>query len=79
MWRAALKPGTDDVRDSPALDVGVRLCRAGAEVTVFDPQAMAAAKSVAPELTYAATTLGPFRLLPVRLGCGIHEIRPECC
>jgi len=54
VWGASFKPGTDDVRDSPALDVAVRLQRAGADVVVFDPEAMANAKAEAPQLTYAA-------------------------
>jgi UDPglucose 6-dehydrogenase len=36
---AAFKAGTDDVRESPALDVAARLARAGAEVRVHDPAA----------------------------------------
>ena len=33
----AFKPGTDDVRDAPALDVAHRLLGRGAEVAAFDP------------------------------------------
>jgi UDPglucose 6-dehydrogenase len=36
---AAFKPDTDDIRDSPALDVALRLASAGAHVTVTDPKA----------------------------------------
>jgi UDPglucose 6-dehydrogenase len=54
VWGAAFKPGTDDVRDSPALDVAVRLQAAGADVVVHDPQALHAAKAEAPQLTYAS-------------------------
>lgn len=36
---AAFKPGTDDVRNSPALDVAHFLADGGADVHVFDPQA----------------------------------------
>jgi UDPglucose 6-dehydrogenase len=39
LWGAAFKPGTDDVRDSPSLDVADRLSRLGARVVVYDPQA----------------------------------------
>ncbi|GAB4582754.1 UDP-glucose dehydrogenase family protein [Nocardia sp. IFM 10818] len=52
---AAFKPLSDDVRDSPALDVAVRLRAAGAEVTVFDPAATGPARAIAPQLVYAAT------------------------
>ncbi len=50
---AAFKPNSDDVRDSPALDVAGRLHLSGAKVRVFDPQAMANAAKVFPTLTYA--------------------------
>ncbi|MFJ4656490.1 UDP-glucose dehydrogenase family protein [Nocardia sp. NPDC088792] len=50
---AAFKPLSDDVRDSPALDVAARLHAAGAEVTVFDPAATVPARAVAPQLVYA--------------------------
>ncbi|NMA77619.1 MAG: UDP-glucose/GDP-mannose dehydrogenase family protein [Actinomycetales bacterium] len=47
---AAFKPDSDDVRDSPALDVADRLTAAGAEVTVTDPQALDNALRRMPEL-----------------------------
>jgi UDPglucose 6-dehydrogenase len=50
---AAFKPNSDDIRDAPALDVAYRLYRLGAEVTVYDPEAMPNAKLVRPELNYA--------------------------
>jgi UDPglucose 6-dehydrogenase len=50
---AAFKPGTDDVRDSPALDVAVQLQARGARVSVYDPQANANAAALHPELEYA--------------------------
>lgn len=37
---AAFKPDTDDIRDSPALDVALQLSAAGAHVTVTDPKAI---------------------------------------
>ncbi|MGW4352723.1 UDP-glucose dehydrogenase family protein [Nocardia sp. NPDC004582] len=52
---AAFKPLSDDVRDSPALDVARRLHAAGVEVTVFDPAATGPARAVAPQLVFAAT------------------------
>jgi UDPglucose 6-dehydrogenase len=51
---AAFKPGSDDVRDSPALDVANRLRRAGAYVTVYDPAANLTGRAVAPGLRFAA-------------------------
>jgi UDPglucose 6-dehydrogenase len=52
---AAFKPGSDDVRDSPALDVASILHGMGAQVTVHDPAALANARRACPELSYAAT------------------------
>ena len=49
---AAFKPGTDDVRDSPALEVAAALHLQGAQVRVYDPQANASAAQVYPTLTY---------------------------
>ncbi|MFZ0325281.1 MAG: UDP-glucose/GDP-mannose dehydrogenase family protein [Actinomycetes bacterium] len=53
---AAFKPDTDDVRDSPALNVAAGLQLAGAQVRVYDPEAMGGAKALFPTLTYAAST-----------------------
>lgn len=50
---AAFKPHSDDVRDSPALDVAVRLHGLGADVVVTDPQALENARRVHPHLAYA--------------------------
>jgi len=52
---AAFKPNSDDVRDSPALDVAAAVGRRGAEVKVFDPEANGPAQRLQPELTYAAS------------------------
>jgi UDPglucose 6-dehydrogenase len=53
LWGAAFKPGTDDVRDSPALDVADRLSRLGAQVVVYDPQAAGNALVAFPHLDQA--------------------------
>jgi UDPglucose 6-dehydrogenase len=53
LWGAAFKANTDDIRDSPALDVAEQLHAQGAEVTVYDPMAMDNAKAVHPHLGYA--------------------------
>ncbi|MER5635593.1 UDP-glucose/GDP-mannose dehydrogenase family protein [Kitasatospora sp. NPDC002227] len=53
VWGAAFKPGTDDIRDSPALSVADALARAGAEVTVHDPAALENARRAYPRLGYA--------------------------
>lgn len=49
---AAFKPGSDDVRDSPALVVAAALQEQGATVRVHDPEAVDNARAVHPELTY---------------------------
>jgi UDPglucose 6-dehydrogenase len=52
---AAFKPFTDDVRDSPAIDVARRLRHAGADVQVYDPAANRHGKAAAPELEFVDT------------------------
>jgi len=46
------KPHSDDVRDSPALDVAVRLKGLGADVVVSDPEGLDNARSRHPQLLY---------------------------
>lgn len=46
------KPNSDDVRDSPALDIAVRLYNEGAEVSVYDPEGNANAAGRFPRLNY---------------------------
>ncbi len=48
----AFKPGSDDVRDSPALEVAARLRAAGAHVLATDPQAVETSRRLVPELDY---------------------------
>jgi UDPglucose 6-dehydrogenase len=50
---AAFKPDSDDVRDSPALNVAGQLHLQGAEVSVYDPKAAPNARRIFPTLTYA--------------------------
>ena len=49
----AFKPESDDVRDSPALNVAAQLQLQGAHVCIYDPQANANAKRMFPTLRYA--------------------------
>ena len=51
----AFKPHSDDVRDSPALEIAIRLAEAGAIVTATDPQAVENARRRAPELTFVGS------------------------
>jgi UDPglucose 6-dehydrogenase len=53
MFGATFKPDSDDVRDSPALDVAVALANAGATVVVHDPKGTVNAERVYPTLTYS--------------------------
>jgi UDPglucose 6-dehydrogenase len=50
---AAFKPDTDDVRDSPALEVAAALYARGAHVRVYDPRANTNAAALYPVLEYA--------------------------
>ena len=50
---AAFKPDSDDVRDSPALNIAGQIQLQGAAVTVYDPQAMDNARQLFPTLQYA--------------------------
>jgi UDPglucose 6-dehydrogenase len=52
---AAFKPNSDDIRDSPALEVASALHEAGAEVTVYDPAAIPNASRAYPRLRYATS------------------------
>jgi UDPglucose 6-dehydrogenase len=55
---AAFKPDSDDIRDSPALDVAATMQRQGAAVTVYDPAAMDNARIKYPELGYRDSAVG---------------------
>ena len=52
---AAFKPDSDDVRDSPALDVAEKLTARGAIVVVTDPEAIDNAQRRSPHLSFAST------------------------
>jgi nucleotide sugar dehydrogenase len=52
---AAFKPNSDDIRDSPALDVATSIRAQGGHVTVFDPQALENARRAHPELEYGTS------------------------
>ncbi|MBG6183875.1 UDPglucose 6-dehydrogenase [Arthrobacter sp. CAN_A214] len=53
---AAFKPHTDDVRDSPSIDIALRLAASGAEVTITDPRAVRTAWLNYPQLSFHADT-----------------------
>ncbi len=50
---AAFKPNSDDVRDSPALDVAAAIQLQGAHVSVYDPKAAANGRRAFPTLHFA--------------------------
>ncbi len=52
---AAFKPDSDDIRDSPALNVAAQMQLQGASVVVTDPKAIENAQRVWPDLSFAAT------------------------
>lgn len=54
---AAFKPNSDDIRDSPALDVAVTIGHQGGRVTVYDPIALDNARKAHPELKYGDSAL----------------------
>lgn len=55
---AAFKPDSDDVRDSPALNVAGQLQLQGASVTVYDPKAIENSRALFPTLSYADSAYG---------------------
>jgi UDPglucose 6-dehydrogenase len=58
---AAFKPNSDDIRDSPALDVAVTIAEQGGHVTVYDPIALDNARKAHPTLTYGDSALDAMR------------------
>ena len=54
---AAFKPDSDDVRDSPALNIAGQIQLQGASVTVYDPKAMDNSRALFPTLSYATSAL----------------------
>ena len=58
---AAFKPDSDDVRDSPALDIAAQIAAAGAIVTIHDPKAIAPAKKRFPALGFSEDIEGALK------------------
>ncbi|OKJ99802.1 UDP-glucose 6-dehydrogenase [Streptomyces sp. CB03234] len=58
---AAFKPDSDDVRDSPALNVAGQIHLQGGQVTVYDPKGMDNARRLFPTLAYADSALDAVR------------------
>jgi UDPglucose 6-dehydrogenase len=56
-WGLAFKSNTDDVRDSPAIEIVRLLMEGGAKVRAYDPQAMGNARELLPDLDCAGDAL----------------------
>src|SRR6478752_7847659 len=52
---AAFKPNSDDIRDSPALNVAAQMQLQGASVVVTDPKAIENGRRVWPDITFVPT------------------------
>lgn len=61
MLGATFKPDSDDVRDSPALNVAGQIHLQGGQVTVYDPKGMDNARRLFPTLGYAESALDAVR------------------
>jgi len=54
---AAFKPNSDDIRDSPALNIAGQIQLQGGHVTVYDPKAMDNARKAFPTLGYGSSVI----------------------
>lgn len=62
IWGLAFKPETDDIREAPALELIKELLEAGANVEVFDPEAMSNVKEIiGDKITYAEDLYTPLQ------------------
>ncbi len=57
VWGAAFKPNSDDIRDSPALEIAHAITQQGARVQVYDPKAIVHARRRYPHLDYVGSAL----------------------
>ena len=48
----AFKPNTDDMRDAPSLAIVASLAGDGAEIHAYDPESMAQARPLMPEVSF---------------------------
>jgi len=77
VWGLAFKPHTDDVRESPAIEIVKALVEYGAQVRVYDPKAQETAKQALKGLNveYSLTPYGACRDADALL---IATEWPEC-
>ena len=52
----SFKPNTDDMRLAPSIEIIEALCKKGATIRAYDPQAMQKAKEIMPDITYCKDT-----------------------
>lgn len=53
----AFKPGTDDIRQAPSINLIKWFMRAGSKIKVYDPVGMKNAKKILPEISYARSAM----------------------
>ncbi|HET7153175.1 MAG TPA: UDP-glucose/GDP-mannose dehydrogenase family protein [Candidatus Kapabacteria bacterium] len=61
VWGLAFKPRTDDVRESPAIELIRELQREGASVRAYDPAANGSMKKILPDITYCENNYDALR------------------
>jgi len=61
VWGLAFKPRTDDVRESPAIELIRELQREGASVRAYDPAAIGQMKKIIPDITYCENNYDALR------------------
>ncbi|HET7035226.1 MAG TPA: UDP-glucose/GDP-mannose dehydrogenase family protein [Thermomicrobiaceae bacterium] len=58
LWGLAFKQDTDDIRESPGIDIARMLLQRGASVCAYDPAALENAKQDLPEIDYSSDPYG---------------------
>lgn len=61
VWGLAFKPRTDDVRESPAIDLITLLLAGGADIHAYDPAANESMRKVLPTITYCENNYDALR------------------
>ncbi len=61
IWGLPFKSGTDDVRNSPAIDIAQLLVNNKAKITAYDPMGMDNARQVLKDIEYADNAIGAAR------------------
>lgn len=57
LWGLAFKPDSDDLRDAPSIDIIKDFKKAGAKVSVFDPEVDRSYKNAFPKISFASDPL----------------------